>query len=298
MRTYMPFRGAEAIAAGRLNRHQLRTHFRALFPGVYLHRDVAATLYHRTVAAWLWSRRRGVVAGQAAAALLGVKFVDESADIELVCTNSSPPSGILTRKDVLNDDEITNIRGMRVTSAARTAFDLARRGRLEQAVARVDAILKFTRITVADIERVAARHPGARGMRQLEQVLALADAGAASPRETWLRLLLRRADFPPLRTQFRVFDERRVFVGRVDLSWPDLKIAIEYDGQQHRTDPDQYARDVRRLERLHALNWIVIRVLKGDSEEDIIKRVRVAYELRMSEYDSGRRDPILGGKSA
>lgn len=294
----MPFRGAEAIAAGQLNRHQLRTRFRAIYPGVYLHRDIAPTLLHRTIAAWLWSRRRAVIAGQAAAALFGVKYVDDSAPIELICAMTNPPPGIVTRKDVLSDEEVTTIRGMRVTTPARIAFDLARRGLLDQAIARVDSILNQTRITVADIERVAARHPGARGLRQLERVLELADAGAESPRETWLRLLLLRAGFPPLRTQFRVLDDYGRFAGRVDLSWPRLKIAVEYDGQHHRTDPDQFARDVVRIEKLHALGWIVIRVLNSHSERDIIERVRVVYELRASRSDLGRRDWILGEESA
>ena len=44
----------------------------------------------------------------------------------------------------------------------------------------------------------------------------------------------------------------------------ELRLAIEYDGEQHRTDDAQYQRDIRRLRRLHSEGWYVIRVTKDD----------------------------------
>jgi len=58
-----PFIGAEALSSGMLNRHQLRTRFCAELPGVYLPLNAEPSLAERTIAAWLWSGRRGVVAG-------------------------------------------------------------------------------------------------------------------------------------------------------------------------------------------------------------------------------------------
>lgn len=276
-----PFRGGDAITRGLVNRHRLRTHYRTVFPGVYLANSVEATLRHRTVAAWLWSRERAVITGQAAAALHGSKYVDENAPVELIWHNTNTPSGVVTCRDSVGHGETTVLNGMTVSTLARTAFDLGRRGPLDPTVARMDSLLNLSGLSPHEVMQVAARHPGARGLRQLEQVLLLSDAKAESPRETWLRLLLGRAThLPPVRTQVKVYDDRRRFAARVDFAWHDLKIAVEYDGEHHRVDSEEYAKDVQRLERLHALGWIVIRVLKGDSPKNVLVRVEAAFARR------------------
>ena len=98
----MPFLGCEALRDGRaFNKHQLRTRFQAVYPGVYLTRGVIPTLAQRTIAAWLWSGRRGVVAGLAAAASHGSQYIADDAAVELVWSNPRAPRGIVTRRDRL-----------------------------------------------------------------------------------------------------------------------------------------------------------------------------------------------------
>jgi hypothetical protein len=92
---------------------------------------------------------------------------------------------------------------MAVTTAARTAFDLARRGPVGQAVARLDALARATRFTAEDVRALMVRHPHVKGIRRVDGVLELVDPGAESPKETWLRLLLIEAGFPRPRTQIR-----------------------------------------------------------------------------------------------
>ena len=284
-----PFLGAEALAAGTLNRHQLRTRCRRLFPGVYVDASTDVLLHTRIVAAWLWSRRRAVIGGLSAAALLGARWVDDDEPVDLICTDTRSPAGIRCRNDVLAAGERVSVRGLAVTSAARTGFDLARRGSVPAAVARVDALLHATGITPADIAAIAQRHPGSRGLRQLKKVLPLVDARAESPRETSVRLLLVGAGVTPPQTQLDVFDERGRFVARLDMAWSELMLAVEYDGDQHRTDRRQYVRDVRRLEALERLGWLVIRVMKEDRPADILRRVRAAIALQQSRLHD-RRD--------
>ena len=50
------------------------------------------------------------------------------------------------------------------------------------------------------------------------------------------------------------------FIGRVDMGWREWKVAVEYDGPQHWTDPGQHARDIDRLAELQAAGWIIVRV--------------------------------------
>ena len=48
------------------------------------------------------------------------------------------------------------------------------------------------------------------------------------------------------------------FVALPDLSYPDLKIAIEYDGDAHRTDRATWRRDIALRQALEALGWRII----------------------------------------
>ncbi|BBZ78160.1 hypothetical protein MANY_34970 [Mycolicibacterium anyangense] len=274
----MPFVGKDALLDGRLTRHALRTQHRAVFPGVYVHNSIELTLRCRTVAAWLWSGRTAAIAGCAAAAWHGTKWIDDDLDIELVSANTRPPPGIATYNDTLLPDEVMVRSGLLVTTPARTAFDLARRrGRDE--LARLDALARASGYTAEQVEQIARRHPGARGVRRLPQVLALVDPGAESPRETWLRVLLVEAGFPAPVTQIEVYD-CGLFIARLDMGWEKVKVAVEYDGDQHRSDRAQYVRDVRRHELLQRLGWIVIRVVKEDAPAGVVRRVRVALQSR------------------
>jgi len=197
------FIAGEALAAGRLTRYQLVADHRRLLPGVYAPKRMSLSLNDRIVAAWLWSQRRGIVTGLAASALHGAKWVDTNAPIELNLAHNKSPSGVITRRDTLYDDEIVRLRGMALTTVERTAFDIARRGSLGQAVERLDSLAHATRFEAADVLAVADAHPSVRGRRRLREVLGLVDEDAQSPKETWLRLLLIDAGFPRPQTQIQ-----------------------------------------------------------------------------------------------
>jgi len=143
-----PFIGSEALACGLLNRHRLRTRFQAICPGVYLARHVRPSLHDRIHAAWLWSHRQGIVCGLAAAALHGAKWIGEDVPVELVYANPRPPRGVKTRRDVLLDDEMHILDGLSETTPARTVFDIGRRGKVDPAVARLDALARATGLKV------------------------------------------------------------------------------------------------------------------------------------------------------
>lgn len=126
---------------------------------------------------------------------------------------------------------------------------------------------------------LAIRYPGARGLRRLKAVLPLVDSGAQSPRESRLRLLLVDAGLPAPATQIPVVDGYRV-VALLDMGWEEVKVAVEYDGDQHRSDRQQYVKDIRRLAALESRGWIVIRVIAEDHSADVVNRVRNALARR------------------
>ncbi len=94
-----------------------------------------------------------------------------------------------------------------------------------------------------------------------------------------MRLLLIDAGLPPPATQIPVADGWSL-VALLDMGWEDVKVAAEYDGDQHRSDHRQYVKDIRRLAMLERIGWIVIRVIAEDDPADVVARVRDALARR------------------
>lgn len=270
-----PFIGSEALAAGALTWHQLRTRYRALFPDVYVQRAARLSLEQRIIAAWLWSRRRATIAGLAAAALHGSKWLDADTDVELVHANARPPDGIVSRRYTLLDDEVVVVNGRLVTTPERTAFDIGRRGSIKSTVPRLDALANATGLKAEGVARVARRHPGMRGLRHLETVLELVDGGAQSPKESQVRLWLIEAGFPPPRTQVPVYGPDGMPFAFLDMGWEQWMLGVEYEGEHHRTERLRFAADIHRLEKVQQ-QWGVIRLTAEDSQAGVIRRVHRA----------------------
>lgn len=281
------FIGSEALAAGRLTRHDLQRWYRVIYRGVYMPKAVAPSLRDRTVGAWLATGRQGVVAGIAASALHGAAWIDADTPIELIARNCRPQSGLTVRNEEVANDETTKVAGLPVTTPARTAFDLGRHLMRTEAAIRMDALRHATPFSDDDVMMLIQRYRGWRGVRQLRAVLPLVDAGAQSPKETWLRLLLIDAGLPKPTTQIPVVDGYTPFAF-LDMGWEEVMLAVEYDGDQHRSDRRQYVKDIRRLAKLEQCGWVVVRVIAEDKPEDVVTRVRDA--LRRREID-GMQSP-------
>lgn len=270
------FVGSEAVAAGDLGVNDLRRRYRRLLPDVYGSLTAEPTLRERITASWLWTGRDGVIAGAAASALLGAKWVDVDTPVELIWTNNRAATGVVTRRDTLLRGEMTVRHGLPLTTPERTAFDLARRGPIGDDVARLDALARATHFKGTDVLELAAGHPHVRGLRRIDRVLDLVDAGAESPKETWLRLLLIRAGYPRPQTQIPLLGPDGYPLYRLDMGWQDKLIAVEYDGDDHR-EKSVWRNDVIRSEYIAHLRWKHIRVVAGDREADILGRVERAW---------------------
>lgn len=277
-----PFIGSEALALGWLSRYELRRYYRAIMPNICLHNRVDASLRHRITAPHLWSRGEAIVSGLSASAIHGSKWIDDDEPVELIWPNARPPKGVITRDELLLDNEVRRFGDLIVTTPERTAFDLGRRGRLDDAVARLDALARATQLKICDVEELAARHRHTRGLRQLEKALDLVDAGAESPRETWLRLMLIRDGYRRPRTQIPVWslDGRRRYY--LDMGWEDIMLAAEYDGDHHRTTRELFAYEIERAEDLRELGWLVVRVAARNHPAEVLRRVRRAWDSRTS----------------
>jgi hypothetical protein len=274
------FLGSEAIDRNEVTRGQLRWKYRAIYPDVYTPGIAEPSLYTNTVGAWLWSGRRAPITGRAASAIHGARWVDEDAPVELLWRNNRPPEGIITRNDHFLCDDVMEFNGMAVATPQRTAYELGRYLRRDAAVIHLDALSRVTGLAADHVASLIDRYKGARGIRNLRSAVDLMDGGAQSPKETELRLLLIDAGYPRPRTQIPVVDEAGYVFAYLDMGWEDVMIAVEYDGEQHRTDRAQWAWDIKRLRKVHRRGWYHIKVIADDRPRDVLQRVAQAWAAR------------------
>jgi hypothetical protein len=230
-----------------------------------------------------------VVSGRSAAVLWGLPLAQTDDDVELTVppgSNVCRTPGLRLRRRVLEPGHITVRRGVRATTAEVTAVELTRDGMLDDAVILIDRFVD-TRATDLARVRAAAAAVSGRGCRQVRQAAALADGLAGSPQET---RLLDRSALPRPVAQFVVRDAVG-FVARVDLAWPEAKVAVEYEGAWHGESPQQVAADRRRLYRLTAAGWTVVFVTAADLHhpEQLVARIAVEVRRWREGASSGRR---------
>ncbi len=182
--------------------------------------------------------------------------------------------------------EVVDVDGVPVESVLDTLVHLATLLTVPELVVAVDWALQPRNgadVTKASIMDRLEHFKGARGIGRLRAAVAAARTGSESPKETELRLLVAAHGFPEPRLNVDVRDEAGTFVGRADIAWPVLRVALEYDGEHHRLDSLQYARDLERVAALEAAGWIVVRVTKQHLRRprtDVLPRLRAAFARR------------------
>jgi hypothetical protein len=221
------------------------------------------------------------VVGVSAAALHGTKWISPDFAAELCRADRRHPAGIRIHTYALEAEDLCWVDGMRVTTPARTAFDVARQHIPDRSIPLLDALVGATDLRIPDVLKLAEARPGVRGRRRLHTVMSLVDGGAESPQETRVRLLLVRAGLPVPQTQIRFTGDFGTVRGiRVDMGWPEWRVAVEYDGIQHWDDAEQRSWDIDRLAHLESLGWAVVRVSAAMlSRPDVIVE-RVTAKLR------------------
>jgi hypothetical protein len=249
-----------------VTRHQLHgPRFRRVFPDVYVPAGADLSLLNRSLAAFELVRDRGgVLGGYSAAVLLGADCAPGDAPAEvLVPHRVYAHRGLRVRRDCVAKTDVREAGGVLVTTPIRTAWDLARRLPLVEGVVAVDALARRGCFAPADLLKRRTGQHGARGCRRLDAVVTLSDPRAESPPETRLRLGLVRAGLPPPEVQFRVIDEYGYTLARLDLAYPEAKLAIEYDGAVH-FERRRAIRDRQRDAELAGYGWLTLRLTPDD----------------------------------
>ncbi|NJC69468.1 hypothetical protein HC031_07000 [Planosporangium thailandense] len=275
------FLGSAAVADGLLTPADLRSRaWQQVLHGIYADAAVPLTHRHRCLAvARFVMPPGGAVAGRSAAYLYGAELVTATDPVEVLVPRTScvRMARVSTHVAHLDTAETHLLDGIPVTTPLRTCWDLAQwcADPVERVVW-IDALAARGAVALPDLTAYARAGAGRRGWRRLLDAARLADAGAASPQESRLRVRLVLAGIPRPQTQVVITRDGR-FVARTDLAWPEYRVAVEYDGVWHAESPGQIHADRRRLNDMIAAGWVVLHVTAKRLRDDFDGFVR---ELR------------------
>lgn len=268
-----PFTWAHARVIG-LTRHRLdqlvdNHEIRRVLTGVYVRCDVPDDPLLRARAAALVGSPYLVLCDRTAAWIWGIEtFAYHELDVPPPLETHVLRGHVRTHRpqcypgsrDLTRADFVV-VEGVKVTTPLRTALDLGCKLSRRDALAALDAFMRLQGITRAEMVAQLPRYFRRRGVVQLRQLVPLADPRAESQAESWTRLAIIDAGLPWPTPQHWVVHEGRELL-RLDLAYPHARVAIEYDGQEFHTSPEQ--READRLRRcwLRDHGWTVIVVDK------------------------------------
>ena len=179
--------------------------------------------------------------------------------------------------------------GIPVTSPARTIFDLAgAMGTATLDLAIENALrrkLTTTPELVATLDQLGRR--GRAGTTKLRKALAERrnhETLSESEAERLVMRMLSANGLPAPTPQYQIRDDDGRLVARVDLAYPDVKIAIEYDSYAHHVSRDALVRDSARRNAVVALGWLPITATANDLRNgghQLASDVRRARALRI-----------------
>lgn len=147
------------------------------------------------------------------------------------------------------------------TTPLQTIIDCAVSGSLQQAVVLADTAT-YRGLVASEHLKESLLQVSGRGCRRAHLTAGLFDPGCESIGESLTRLAIKRAGLPDPVSQFWV--EAQGYNYRLDLAYPHLKIAIEFDGHLKYTDfgsaEDAVFKERQRERHLHNAGWKVVRV--------------------------------------
>lgn len=237
--------------------------------GVFVGRDVELTTERRAQAVALVLPAGAAIARRTAAWLFGVDARAPGEHTVPVPMECVVPSGTepLSRRGLhcyatpLTSGDVQEVGGVPVTTPLRTAVDLLRWLPPHLGLGAADALAHRGLLSVSQLVTEVERFSGGRGIAQARRLAEIVEPLTESFGESWLRLRLHDAGFPRPRAQISLRDSRGREVYRLDLGWPERRLAVEYDGLEFHGSPEQQDRDRwRRAAIATAFGWTAIGV--------------------------------------
>lgn len=180
----------------------------------------------------------------------------------------TPPRHLLRASDGLKVHRregapLVMVDGRRATAPAWTAVEVARSLRRPRALATLDAALRSGTCDRQGMHMAAVEQFGRRGIVAVRELIPLAAGEAESPMESEARLVMIEHGLPTPKLQFEITDlSGRTW--RVDFAWPDRKFAVEYDGFDFHSSPEDLRRDRQKRAALRELDWSVLAIVADD----------------------------------
>ncbi len=253
-----PFSRADARRAGIPLRQLTSARFRRLFFDLYIAADVEVTPAVLASAVLSISPVGSHVSHFTAAEIWGGVVPDQP----LTHVSSRHGSRRCERQGVgghqtSGASHVVLVGGLRVSRPEQAFIDLATEMTLVDLVVLGDSLVKRGRTTTRQMVEATLAWRG-KGGRVARRAAGLVRAGVDSPMETRLRMLIVLAGLPEPVVNHIEYDAKGRWAKRFDLSYPSLKLIIEYDGRQHAADDRQWGRDIDRREELDADGWRLI----------------------------------------
>jgi hypothetical protein len=274
-----PFSRVQARAAGIRLRTILGPEFHKILYDSYVSVGVPITTRLRAEAALDISAPGSYVSHHTAAELWG-GVVPACSDLHLTVLGEAPRSrrqGIKAHSTRASGKTST-FHGLAITTPSQTFLDLAGSLDLVDLVVLGDSLVKAKRVTPEELVAAASDWVGY-GAARARKAARFVRKGVDSPKETRLRMLLVLAGLPEPTVNLIIRNPDGSWRMRFDLSYPGLKLIIEYDGRQHSENSGQWRRDLSRREELDRLGWRLIVVTSDDlrdTPEAVLGRVRDA----------------------
>jgi Protein of unknown function (DUF559) len=246
--------------------------------GGYVRADVELTELVRAQVAAQVLGPTAVICDRTAAWVLGVDCMsyaelDAQPPLESCVLRGHEPTEraeVVGRTRDLSDEDVVVIGGVRVTSPLRTAADLLCLLPRREALAAADALMRAHGFTVTDVRRLLVRYFRRRGVIQARNLASLIDGRSESAGESWTRLAIIDHGLAAPTPQFWVTVDG-IPTYRLDLAYPRARIAVEYDGAAHHSEPLDRRRDEARRAWLRAEGWRVIVVTKESFRDAAIE---------------------------
>ncbi|MEP6629546.1 MAG: hypothetical protein ABJA89_03705 [Lapillicoccus sp.] len=177
-------------------------------------------------------------------------------------------------------DHVRWHRGLPLTSPETTFCDLAATLDLVQLVVLGDRLVRRQVTSTARLVDYAHQWSG-RGGGTARRAAALVRAGVDSPPESRLRLLVVLAGLPEPEVNHIIRDPHTgEWLRRFELGYPELRIAVEYEGRHHRDDEDVWAADIDRREDLDRRTWRVVQVISSGLDEHPLRTLQRVEQAR------------------
>ena len=253
---------------------------RPLWTGVVVDGHRVHDVRTRAAAALLATAREAVICGSTAAVLHGCTAITDP-DVHVLVPYFRAPRrrpGLVVHHSCRYADQVVELDGLRTLNLEQAVADLLCTASPADALAVGDEALRAAGARHEDLRRAVVRRlrvrPDPRGTVRGAFLWDLASPRAESAPESWIRILIIQHGFPLPEVNFALLSPGGREIYRLDLAWPELRIALEYDGHAAHVGREEH--DAAREDDLRHRGWIVVRARAAD----LVDPTRFMGELR------------------